>query len=495
MDTRHIPESVLHSLWQKLLLPATGLVTVDGKRVSVLHPGTPNSDSGPDFRDARIRIGGITYRGDVEIHNTAQEWRDHHHASNPHYNSVILHVVLSDRGRDPLTHTSGRRSVPVVILSRFLDQSPHLFQPSAQGHASPIFCHDKNSRVPGLLIRKWLSVLARERLEMKIHRLHERLKELADEKSGRIGEPHARYHGNPDEIPPPERCYTRTDFSPRGLWEQLFYEGVFESLGYEQNADAFLRLAQSIRLSRLREYAGHDLHLRTSILFGAAGLLPSSRGLPEKESRMYVRSLRKTWRYWKPLLSVPLLHEGDWQFFRLRPSNFPTARLAAFCHVFPSLFGSDAFRCFIGIFQDDRAVVDLRLRRLAAIFRFTPEGFWRNHYHFRGSAGRTGVAIGHQRVHDIIINVMIPIAVLYSRIFVVPVVGANARRLMAHMPGREENRMIRIVEKQLVKGRFLLESAGLRQGAIQLYSLFCVAGRCSECAVGQHALFPENDSR
>jgi Protein of unknown function (DUF2851) len=486
MDTRHIPEAVLHFLWQQLLFPAAGLRTTDGKRVSVLYPGRPNTDGGPDFRDARIRIGGITYRGDVEIHNTADEWEGHHHASNPRYNSVILHVVMTDRGGDPVTHTSGRRPVPVVILSRFLGHSPHLSGLSAHIAVRPIPCHDRNDHMPGSLIRHWLSGLARERLEMKVLRFHERLKELADECNGRISEPFPRYTGNPEEIPPSGKEYSKKDFADRGLWEQLLYEGILESLGFAQNADAFLRLAQSIRLSRVREYAGDDLHLRTSMLFGAAGLLPSPRGLPEKDARKYVRTLRTMWRRLKPLLNTPILHEGEWQFFRLRPSNFPTARLAAFCHVFPVLFGDGAFREFIRIFQDHRPAIDLRLKRLEAVFRFTPEDFWRTHYHFHGSAGKWGIAIGRQRIHNIIINVMIPIALLYSRVFVVPVVGINARRLMAHIPGREDNRLIRIVGKQLVKDRFPLDSASLRQGAIQLYSLFCMAARCSECAVGQH---------
>ena len=94
--------------------------------------------------------------------------------------------------------------------------------------------------------------------------------------------------------------------------------------------------------------------------------------------------------------------------------------------------------------------------------------------------------MGRQRIHDIIINVMIPIALLYSRIFVVPTVGSNARKLMAHIPAREENSIIRTVDKQLVRGRFPLHTATLRQGAIQLYSLFCTASRCSECSVGRN---------
>ncbi len=270
------------------------------------------------------------------------------------------------------------------------------------------------------------------------------------------------------------------------MWEQVLYEGMLESLGFVQNAGPFLRLAESIRVSSVREYAGNDLDLRMSLLFGAAGLLPTPRELPDKESRRYVRSLRRTWHSIRPSLNTPLLHEGDWQFFRLRPSNFPTARLASFCHMFPSIFGTDAFREFIGIFGMDHHETNLMLRRLEGMFRFTPVEFWRTHFHFRGLAGTRGIAMGRQRIHNIIINVMIPIALLYSRIFVVPTVGSNARKLIAHIPGREDNTIIRIVDKQLVRGRFPLHTATLRQGAIQLYTLFCTASRCSECSVGRH---------
>src|SRR5258707_1379198 len=108
--SRHVPERFLRQLWKNQQFQPLSLTTADGRTIEVLSPGKPNRNGGPDFRDASIRIGGTLFRGDVELHQHAEEWTTHLHQEDPKYNSVILHVVFDSRHARKLPSTESRRS-------------------------------------------------------------------------------------------------------------------------------------------------------------------------------------------------------------------------------------------------------------------------------------------------------------------------------------------------------------------------------------------------
>ena len=490
MTVIDVPESLLRTIWRRQRFTTTRLTTSAGALVSILSPGTLNTDAGPDFLDARIRVGRVTYSGDIELHRDAASWQSHRHDKDPHYNRVILHVVLTADEPAPVAVTASRRPVPLLILHPFLDPElfsqlqSSLFDDEGQRiHTLP--CAPWNKHVPAVTITQLLRRLARDRIEMKLSRLDDRLRQLVNESRKFVREPYPRYYGSPGEIPPPHAEYTRKDFAPKILWEQLLYEALMESLGYSKNREPFRVLSSSIRLEHLRAHRLSDTETMMALLFGAAGLLPSSRGLAEKESRLYVRSLRKRWKELRPLVRVPLVHSGEWMFFRLRPVNFPTARLAAFCYLLPSLFGDESFRQIVSVFKEEPSGASARRKRLHDLFAFEPEGFWRNHYHFRGTRETGRIAIGAGRVDDMIVNAVVPVALLYGRIFADQAVRSGALDLFERMPPLQENSITRAVQRQLPNSSGLPGSALLQQGAIQLYRCYCSQRRCAECAIGK----------
>jgi hypothetical protein len=489
------PEHLLRTVWEKQSFTSENLRTVDGRRISILSPGTYNSDGGPDFANARIRIGNISYRGDVELHSDAAEWKTHNHDADPHYNRVILHVVMTADAVAPHAQTASHRSVPLLILHPYLDlQVRTVWMQSVFDETNErtqrIKCYDLNSDVPADLIVRWINSLANERIELKVRRLEERLKQLVDESRSVVREPYPRYYGNPEEIPMPQKEYTRSDFSDRQLWDQLLYEGLMEGMGYSKNRAPFLALAQSMQLKILRKHSLTDTTSMMALLFGAGGLLPSTQAVKEKEGRAYIRPLRRKWREQRRAFKSPLLNEGDWLFFRLRPSNFPTARLATLCFLLPSLFDESSFRRLIGIFKNVSLSSRDRVKELQAMFRLEPDEYWGHHYNFKGVAGKIGVRLGAARINEIIANSVVPTVLLYARIFRDHRVRSSARSLLSSLPPSQENSITRLMGEQLLNNKVTLSSVSRQQGAIQLFKFYCSPVRCLDCKIGQQVFSP-----
>jgi hypothetical protein len=489
-----LPERFMKLIWQRRLFTVAGLTTTDGRPIVILSPGKPNDDVGPDFTGARIRIGTITYQGDVELHRTARDWRIHGHQNDPHYNSVILHVVLADETLAPPAVTAAHRQLPLLVLHPFLDPAtrPSLMaslSDVSDGPGPGLACHAHQRTAPASIILRWLEHLAEARIELKIRRFEARLRELIVDRNHGVEEPYPRYYGNPNDIPRPRHTYTQRDAASPRLWDQLLYEGLLEGLGYAKNEAPFAALARSVPLATLQSQGLTDTPAVMALLFGTAGLLPSTRKVVDKESRAYLLRLRRQWRDLRPMVKGPLLHEGDWRFFRLRPGNFPTVRLAAFSRLLPRLFGEDAFRGLVTLFKSETLSTGDRLRALASRFTDTPDAFWLHHYRFSGAARAPVAGMGGSRVTDLFVNVVLPIMLLYARVFRDGTVRRTARAMLAELPAPQQNSIVRLVDRQMIKGRIPLRSAFLQQGALQLYRMYCQPERCRECDIGVHVSF------
>lgn len=492
MSVPDVPERLLRHIWAKQLFSAATLYASDGRQITIVSPGTANHDGGPDFIDAQIRIGTSSYVGDVELHQNAHDWITHGHNNDPHYNKVILHVVLTAEPLPSPTRTLAERSVPLLVLHPFLDTVlqeallSNLLSDNHNAEAAP--------RCPGVKgptfeqdILHHLQKLANERIELKVRRFEERLRQLSNEYRTVSREPYPRYYGNPNEIPPPREHRTRRDLSAGLLWEQLLYEGIMEAAGYSKNSVPFRVLAQAVPLETLRRYALDDTHTIMAVLFGVAGLLPVPSHLQEMESRRYVRILRRRWKQVRSEYTGPLLNEGDWLFFRLRPYNFPTARLATICFLLPVLFGRSLLRRVIEILQAEEPSPLKRLHSLSMLFRFQPDAYWQRHYHFRSGPGGRGISLGESRIHEIVVNVLIPIGLLYARIFNIHVLRHHGRSTLCAIPPLPGNAITRKVQGTLLGTNMEVKSAFLQQGLIQLYRFYCSAKRCTECPVSHDA--------
>jgi hypothetical protein len=291
--------------------------------------------------------------------------------------------------------------------------------------------------------------------------------------------------GEHNEIPPPLSELTQKDFSQKELWEQVLYEGVMEGLGYSKNREPFVRLAQSVTLKMigdLRVESGGDRI--QALLFGAAGLIPKLNSLKEKESREYVRRLAREWKVLKPSFHSEILHVADWQFFPTRPLNFPTLRIAAACALINRFFFDDLFRQIIQIIKTNSSEGE-KDRELIRLFTIETNDFWKHYYNFDEAAQKKVIALGTMRIREIIINAVLPVALLYARIFKDITVRESALQLYLSLPATENNSITRLMEQQLLKGRHPQEHVSHQQAVIQLYKYYCLEGRCADCELGQ----------
>ena len=106
-------EELLHYAWKHKIYPLGVLYTSDGRPVEIIDAGLQNTNAGPDFFNAKIKIDGTVWVGNVEIHRCSSDWNRHGHHLDPAYESVVLHVV-SDL--DAEVHDLKGRSIPQLCL-------------------------------------------------------------------------------------------------------------------------------------------------------------------------------------------------------------------------------------------------------------------------------------------------------------------------------------------------------------------------------------------
>jgi len=494
MRMRILHERFLRHIWSRQFVHQTALRTSDGRDVRVLATGTLNTGGGPDFREAVVQIGGTTYRGDVEIHRTLIEWLHHHHEKDPRYNNVVLHVVLEQPSETFSIRTPSGRPIPLLVLETFLSESIHsiwektIVAERAQARQN-LRCRDHNLSIDAGLLSRWIHSLTLQRLELKLRRFDERLRELAYIHMLAVhdhGEASSRWRiqGDPDDVPPPHKDLSPQQLSKRELWDQLLYEGLMDGLGYSKNREPFVRLARAMTLRTIRDLGVHDNDDRLqAVLFGAAGLLPALRSVKDKQSREFVRLLSQFWKGYRLQYRSTVLHAADWQFFPTRPGNFPTIRMSAASALVRKIITEDLFRILLETIKSAEShAASLRSARI--LLSINPHPFWTSHYTFGEPASPPIHPLGPDRRDEMIINTVVPLGLLYARIFKDRQVREKILGLFDVIPSASTNSVTRLMQKQLVRDKLAVGGASTRQGLLQLYNFYCREELCAECDVG-----------
>jgi hypothetical protein len=419
-------EDILHYIWKFRRFQQIDLKTIEGRPVSVIHPGSHNHDAGPDFFNARIKIGDQTWAGNVEIHFRSSDWKAHGHHKDKAYDSVILHVVWEHntkvkRSKGTALETLQLKDYVSLDLVKRCDQ--------LLSSQSWINCESDFKEVDELILNNWLERLFIERLEHKSMRINERLDSCNND------------------------------------WEQVFFISLFRSFGLSVNADAFESCAQSISFSVVRKIR-EDLTALEALLFGQLGLLEG-----EEVDIPYRRQLKSEYEYLKHKFALTTDGVLPLKWSRLRPANFPSVRIAQFASIYhktPHLLSKI-----------------LRLQRKEQFYELlqtSPSDFWQQHYHFQ-TPSKPNKRIPSKRFIDLlIINTFVPLTYVYRKSR-----GQLESELLIDLMQGLPLEANHIVDRYF-NLKSMPKNALVSQGLVQLKNHYCDKNACLSCAVANDLL-------
>lgn len=436
-----VPESVIHDIWKKQAFEFSDLRTSQNEPVRIYSPGRHNHDAGPDFLDAQILISGVYWRGDVELHIFSRQWYDHHHHLNPRYNSTILHATLF---ADPWTGVLKRQdesNIPELVLFPYLRTRLRSLLPAGPNQKPDrLPCHTLWPQVQENIKTSWINDLALTRQEAR-------------------------------------RALVRQAFLKTPDLEALLYRALFVGLGYAKNSEPMADLCRRVPLDIARTLTD-PLDLE-AIYFGIAGLLPYDNALLnlDKNAAEHTLALRDRFITLNEQLRIPPMPGQVWQFFRLRPANFPTIRLAQAI----ALLGAGAILHMDSISQ---LVECLRqpdaFRQICKLFERPPSSFWQHHYHFKRPSAFHRGNIGIQRIQKLVINAIIPILLIHAEQTDTPWLEENLTRLIQSIKAESDE-----ITTQFAKAGTRVSNAYMSQGLHELHRQYCARFRCLECAIGK----------
>jgi hypothetical protein len=437
-------ESLIATIWQRQWLDQQPLVDSLGRRLRVVYPGRRWGGPGPDFQGAVLALGdGTLLRGDVEIHRRTRDWNSHGHQRDPAYNQTILHVVLRGSDGQPARRADG---VPVPELSIEARLAAPLSELASRltslgPAASEMACLTNRDDLVRLVDRAGL----------------ERFFEHAD-----------RLEADLAVLEPSE----------------VLLRGLLVALGYSANKLPAAQLAERLPwplIQRVGREPRGEQRLR-ALLLGAAGLLPSQRGLPCESDEP--AALERLWAELRSELDRPPLPATTWTLRGVRPENWPVRRLVGGAAL---LAGWAKLRLPRDLLEP---VLERRQRpaALAELFRARAEGdYWQRHYDFGSpTRGQRPWQVGRPRAAEIVVNVLLPFAYAYGRGNDRAELAASALLAYRALPSGPWNRPALAMATQLFgpEGRRVCRTAARQQGLLHLFRRWCEERRCDVCPAG-----------
>lgn len=413
-------EQLLHYVWKHKLFPLHPLVTMNGQSVEVIDPGLYNRHAGPDFFNAKIRIDGMLWVGNVEIHSHSSDWKRHGHDQDPAYDSVVLHVA---EVTDERLFRQNGDEIPQIELHSpsALLEAYHTLTETIDYPA----CYRVLSTLPPLKLHSWLSALTTERFEQKCKRIEEKL---------------ARNQGD---------------------WEQAFFVMLARNFGFGVNNEVFEVWAENIALADVRKHRDSLLQIE-AIFLGRGGFLE------EEPTDTYMASLQHEYQFLRHKFGWESLVPLNWKLLRLRPSNFPHVRLAQLACLYHR--SEHLLSQLMEIEQVDG------LRRIL-VGGASP--YWNNHYRLGEISEEVPKSLSRMAVDLLIINTVVPFLYAYGKYRGEEIYCNRATVLLESMMP-ENNYIIRMWDKLGLKVQHAADS----QALIQLKKMYCDPRKCLYCRIG-----------
>ncbi len=419
-------EDLLQYIWQAGLFTSDNLKTIDGQPILILKRGQLNRDSGPDFSQARIRIGEADWVGNVEIHINSNDWFSHKHHLDAAYNNTVLHVVYIHQ---KVAMRMDGSYVPTLVLNdtiypevmkhfRLLKQSEHW-----------IPCASLISKIDHFTVNQALDRSLVSRLERKSEQIEKWLIDCNND------------------------------------WHSVFYYAIARSFGFGTNAQPFEELAMRLPIQILGKHK-NDAHQVEALIFGTAGFLN------EMILDNYYIHLKKEWEFLKKKYQLHSNEPSSFKLMRMRPGNFPTMRLAqlsALIHKSHHLFA---------------LIIELNdVKDIIQLFDIEGSAYWQTHYIFGKDAKKHSAALSEAAQQLLLINAVVPVLFVYGKSIGNENICNKAISLLQHL-APESNSIIKHWEGLGLSANSAFDS----QALLELKSQYCDKKRCLQCKIGNKLL-------
>lgn len=413
-------EQLLHYIWKHKIFPLKQQETTSGLRVEVIDPGLANSNAGPDFFNAKVKINDTLWVGNVEIHSKTSDWFRHGHDKDKTYDSVILHVV--EESDCEVLRINGE-PIPQMLLN-CPDTIQKNYETLRRTDMLPS-CYDIIPQLSLLTIHSWLSALQSERFEKKAEAIDVRLK-----------------HCN-------------------GSWEDAFFITLARNFGFGLNGDAFEKWASMIPFRSVDKHRD-DLFQVEAIFFGQAGLLEESLDDP------YYLRLQKEFAYMTHLFQLPIIDSSLWRFLRLRPGNFPHIRIAQLAFLYSRKWG-----IFSQLMEAES------MKAIKEILQTATSDYWEEHYQFYNISPKRTKNLSDSSLNLLVINTVIPFLYAYGKHRADNVLCQRATDFLEELKA-ENNYIIRMWSGVGIT----VNNAADSQALLELKKEYCDKKKCLYCRIG-----------
>lgn len=428
-------EDLLQFIWKFKYFNFHELKSVRGEEIEIVHPGVQNFNQGPDFLNAKIRINGTLWAGNIEMHIFSRQWEQHKHHLDENYGNVILHVVWHHDGdvKDIKGNILPTLELDTRISKTLINRYRALLEKEQSGLLNFIPCENQLAvaDLDDFKMMAWKSRLVAERLEDKTSRIFEILE--------------------------------RTQFH----WDETMWRMVAANFGGNVNGQAFLQIAESVPQKMLAKHKEQLITIE-AILFGQAGLLEGSFHNP------YPKLLQREYNFYRKKYKL-IQPDTTVMFGRMRPANFPTIRLAQLAAL---IRNSSHLFSKVKDFQ--------QLSDVKEVLQAEPNDFWLYHYKLddeEQSQNHKKKTLGNQMIENIIINTVCPILFAYGMHHDDI---AQREKAIGWLEGLrpEKNKITVGFERLNVKNGSAFDS----QALIQLMKSYCHNKRCLDCSIGNMIL-------
>jgi len=419
-------ENLLHFIWKLKLFSFKNLKTINDEFIEILSVGIENRNAGPDFLNAKIRIGEQLWAGNVEIHVKSSDWYLHKHEIDENYDSVILHVVWDD---DTEIFNKVNQQIPTLELKEYVSNDllikhEELFNKPKKW----INCEYEIQTITPFVLTHWQEQLYFEKLEQKAVQIQQILNKTTNN------------------------------------WEATLFILLAKNFGLKVNADAFMNFALSFDFSIVRKVASNKTQLE-ALLFGQAGLLVSN------SESAYFNILKDEYDYLKRKFSIVPISANQVQFFRLRPNNFPTIRLSQLASLFnmhQNLFSK---------------IIEIKtLDGFYDLLNVSSSIFWETHYTFDKESKKSVKKLTKSFIDLLLINTIIPLKFMYLKSLGKSDFSSVITIMNQIKP--EKNTIISKFSDLKIKSSNAFET----QALLQLKNEYCNKQLCLQCSIGNEIL-------